>query len=138
MAKYVFWFNKYWDLQRRKGVFSLFRHNSQIGKMTKKNSRDFYQKICPNLLILFLDRSILQITCWPPLDQCALVVLLRAHAVAWCNWFKMYCSTKSSVTYNIFMWDYSSYIFSPIKLIKIGLLAFKDYVYHHLSIYLQI
>ena len=70
MAKYVFWFNKYWDVQRRKGVFSLFE---QIIKMTKKNSLDFYRKICPNLLILFLAQSIHRFTCWPPLDQCALV-----------------------------------------------------------------
>ena len=33
----------------------------------------FFQKICSNLLTLLLAHEFLHFTCWPPLDQCAML-----------------------------------------------------------------
>ena len=54
MAKYIFWLNKYRDVQKRKCVFSFLRHKSQKGKIHKFFTPDFLQKIYPNPLTIFL------------------------------------------------------------------------------------
>ena len=68
MAKYVFWFNKYRDVQRRKCVFNLRGHNTQRGLKWPDIFLYIFFKICLNLLTPVSMALLLLGHCWTSVD----------------------------------------------------------------------